>query len=143
MKKAKKKIKKMIKEGMLKEVSGASHTVPGFFAVKPNGELRLLMNAKYLNRFLARRSVHIPTINELLYRITRCLIFTAIDLTGGYNQVRIDESFAKFVNITLPFGTYRYLRMPQGLCTSVEAFQEIMQSLIGHGSYYMGQKTKI
>eukprot|EP00834_Sanchytrium_tribonematis_P004163 NODE_189_length_13483_cov_0.581067.p9 type:complete len:137 gc:universal NODE_189_length_13483_cov_0.581067:3041-3451(+) len=109
MKKVKKKIKKMIKEGILKEVSGASHMVPGFFAVKPNGESRLLMNARYLNRFLAGRSVHIPTINELLYRITRCMISTAIDLT----KVRIDESFAKFVNITLPFGIQIFKNAPR------------------------------
>ena len=128
---AKEKIQSMVDSGILTRVKSALHTHPAFFGIKPNKTLRLLINAVYLNQFLLRRAVHIPTIDELLYQVTACMIFTALDLTGGYNQVKLDPEFAKYVNIVLPFGTYQYNVMPQGLKTSVEAFQGLMRAILG------------
>ena len=68
--KAEAKINEMIKDGFIKRVDSAVYTYPAFFQAKPNGKLRFLFNAKYLNQHLARRAVIIPTIDELIYRIT-------------------------------------------------------------------------
>ena len=37
----------MVAEGILEKVFDASYTLPGFFEKKPNGDLRLLINAVY------------------------------------------------------------------------------------------------
>ena len=58
--------------------------------------------------------------------------FTAIDQTGAYNQLLVHPEFGKYLVFALEFGVYQYLRMPQGLSTSPEAFQELMQQLFGH-----------
>eukprot|EP00834_Sanchytrium_tribonematis_P007279 NODE_637_length_5155_cov_0.185127.p1 type:complete len:324 gc:universal NODE_637_length_5155_cov_0.185127:1984-2955(+) len=130
--KAQEKIAKMVKEGILTKFLSASYTHPGFFAVKLNGDLRLPINAVYLNQFLSRRAVYIPSIDELLYKVCKNMFFTALDQTGAYNQLRLDPVFAKYVCVVFPWGTYKYNRMPQGLKTSVEAFQGVMIGLFGH-----------
>ena len=132
LKKAKATINDMVKAGILVKVSGASHTHPGFFGKKPNRELRLLINAVYLNEFLARKAVHIPSIDDLLYQVGENMFFTSLDQIGAYNQLRLDPEFFKYVCIVFPWGVYMYLRMPQGLKTSVEAYQGVMVELFGH-----------
>ena len=59
------------------------------------------------------------------------MIFTALDLTGGYNQKRMVPEYAKYLNIVLPFGTYQYNVMPQGLSPSVEGFQRPILYICG------------
>ena len=87
---------------------------------------------------LVRSLLLIPTIDELIYRITanikkgKHLWLSSLDGTGSYNQVRVDPEFGKYLTFTLPFGSFQYLRMPQGLCTSPEAFQELIRNLFGH-----------
>ena len=61
------KIEQMIQDGFIEKVNSSVYNNPAFFKVKPSRELRLLFNAKYINQFLARRAVIIPTIDQLLY----------------------------------------------------------------------------
>ena len=83
----------MIDGGFIKKAKSAIYTFPAFFQSKPNGDLQLLFKAKYLNQHLARRAVLIPTIDELIYRITKrkrkakkeVLWLTLLDDTGSYN----------------------------------------------------------
>ncbi len=63
--------------------------------------------------------------------------FTAIDQTGAYNQLLVHPEFSKYLVFTLEFGTFKYLRMPQGLSTSPEAFQELMRTLFGHLAFVL------
>ena len=51
-----------VKEGRLEKIESASYTLPAFFKRKPNGGIRMLFNAKDLNKHLARRAVHMPGI---------------------------------------------------------------------------------
>ena len=84
---AKAKVDEMVKLGVLEKVESNAYTHPGFFGKKPTGKLRLLYNATYLNDYLERSATYFPTIDELLYSVGEGKILTAIDCTGGYNQV--------------------------------------------------------
>ena len=110
----------MESQGILTKVESATHVHPAFFAKKPNGDLRLLVNAVYLNN---------PLIDELLYQVLAYMVFTAIQFIGGHIQCRLDPKFAKYVHMVLPWTTYRYNVMPQRLKTSVKAFQGVLQCL--------------
>ena len=102
---AKQKINDMVEQGFIRPVHSSVYNNPAFFQMKPNGTLRLLFNAKYINEHLARRAVVIPTIDQLLYNLGEGMWFTAIDQTGAYNQLLVNPIFGKYLVFTLEFGS--------------------------------------
>ena len=48
----------------------------------------------------------------------------------GYYHIELNPDAKKLCTIVLPWGKYEYQRLPMGLCTSVDLFQEKMSELM-------------
>ena len=55
---------------------------------------------------------------------------TSLDLSMGYYHIPLDSSAADLCVIVLPFGKFRYLRLPQGITIAVDIFQEKMSNIM-------------
>jgi hypothetical protein len=55
---------------------------------------------------------------------------TALDLNMRYYHIELDDNAKNLCPIVLPFGKYKYQRLPMGLCNSPDIFQENMSSLM-------------
>ena len=55
---------------------------------------------------------------------------TSLDLNMGYYHIELSPDSRKLCTIVLPWGKYEYLRLPMGLCTSPDIFQEKMSTLM-------------
>ena len=74
-----------------------------------------------------------PNLQELvesMAEITPKYIST-IDLASGFFQMRIDEESTGYTAFDTCFGTYKLLRLPQGLKTSSVSFQMLMDRVLG------------
>ena len=60
---------------------------------------------------------------------------TALDLSMGYYHIPLDEASSKLCTTILPWGKYRYLRLPMGIKNSPDIFQVIMQGLMADLEY--------
>ena len=60
-----------------------------FFVQKKDGSLRLVTNYWALNAVTIKNRYPLPLISELLDQLSGASIFSKIDLTAGYNQVRV------------------------------------------------------
>ncbi len=141
-KKAKNLIDELVADGTIYRITDSSSIKccsSGFFVWKPipeNGNLeerllRLVVNFKFLNQFLKRGRVFMPKIDSLLEKVMKGMWFSSIDLTGSFHQLLLDLEFALYTAFVLPWGLYAYLKMPMGLSTSPEAFQEYMMNIFG------------
>eukprot|EP00834_Sanchytrium_tribonematis_P008014 NODE_833_length_3618_cov_0.950270.p2 type:complete len:129 gc:universal NODE_833_length_3618_cov_0.950270:1671-1285(-) len=65
------------------------------------------------------------------------MIFTKLDCRSGFYHIGLDKESQQYTAFSLPWGTYIWLRMPMGISTAPEAFQELMTSLIDHLSYVL------
>ena len=54
-----------------------------------------------------------------------------IDLSMGYFHVRLDEESSKLCTTILPWGKYRYLRLPRGIKNSPDIFQQLINDVLG------------
>ncbi len=54
----------------------------------------------------------------------------ALDLNMGYYTIRLDPDAQKLCTIVLPWGKFKYLRLPMGLAGSPDIFQEKMSQLM-------------
>ena len=54
---------------------------------------------------------------------------TSLDLNMGYYHLELNEHSKELCTIVLPFGKFKYQRIPMGLCNSPDIFQEKMNQL--------------
>lgn len=49
-------------------------------------------------------------------------VFSLLDASNGFWQVELDEESSYLTTFQTPFGRYRWLRMPFGLCSASEEY---------------------
>ena len=99
---------------------------PLFISVKKNGGVRYLTDLRQLNKNLIRKTVHLPLIDEVLWKIQGFTYATCLDLNRGYYHFELDKESKLLCGIVLPWGCYAYTQLPQGCMPSSDIFQEHM-----------------
>jgi len=64
-----------------------------------------------------------PTLEEVLPRLSKAKVFTTLYAKDGFYQIGLDEASSKKTTFWTPFGRYRYLRMPFGISLAPEEFE--------------------
>jgi hypothetical protein len=71
--------------------SASPFGAPCFFVKKKSGDLRLCMDYRALNRITRKDRNPLPLISDLLRTLGTGKFFTALDLRGAYNLLRVKE----------------------------------------------------
>ena len=92
-------------------------------ARKANGNLRLCLGPKPLNKALKRCHFPILVIEDILPDLGNAKIFTKVDCKDGYWQIKLTEESSLLTTFATPFGRYKWNRMPFGISPASEIFQ--------------------
>mgnify|MGYP000356223970 CR=1 FL=1 len=60
------------------------------------------------------------TIDEILPELSRAKVFSTVDAKNGFWHVELDDDSSCLPTFNSPFGRFRWLRLPFGLCTAPE-----------------------
>ncbi|XP_055527130.1 uncharacterized protein K02A2.6-like [Wyeomyia smithii] len=71
----------------------------------------------------------LPLPEDIFNRLANCKMFSHIDFSDAYLQVKLDEESRNFVTITLTKG-YRFNRISPGVKCASGAFQQIMDAML-------------
>lgn len=96
---------------------------------KPNGKLRICLDPKDLNLAIKRQHYPIPTLDDISNKLAGSTIFSVIDATNGFYQLRLDQKSADYCTFATPFGRYQFVRLPFGLKCAPELFHKIFREL--------------
>jgi transposase InsO family protein len=124
-------VKQHIQQLLEKDIiqpSSSPYGSPIVLVRKKNGELRLCVDYRKLNRNTRKDAYPLPRIEESLDALKGSAYFSTMDLASGYYQVEMDEAHRHKTAFTTPFGLFEYKRMPFGLCTAPQTFQRLMTS---------------
>lgn len=91
---------------------------------KPNGNLRICLDPRNLNKCIKREHHIIPTAEELISRLEGKTVFSVLDLKNGFWHVPLDSDSADLCTFNSPFGRYQFLRLPFGIISAPEVFQK-------------------
>lgn len=78
-------------------------------------KVRICVDFRGLNQFLSMDSYKLPKFQEVAAAILGSTIFTAIDLSKGYNQIEVAESCRKYMCFQWKGKQYRFKGCPFGL----------------------------
>ena len=102
----------------------------GYMVKKKSGKIRICLDPKDLNESIERENYPLPTIEEIATKLNKAKVFTVLDVTNGFWHVKLEEESSYLTTFNTPFGRYRWVRMPFGLCSAPEVFQRKMNELI-------------
>ncbi|OBS15594.1 hypothetical protein FPOA_20713 [Fusarium poae] len=118
-----------LRKGNIRESSSAAG-FPVMFVPKKNGKLRLVVDYRRLNALTIKDRTPLPLITELKDRLQGKQVFTALDLKGAYNLIRIKEGDEWKTAFRTKFGLFEYLVMPFGLTNAPATFQRMINNVL-------------
>ena len=99
--------------------------------MKEDGTIRVCGDYKVTaNQAILVESHPIPRIEELFTKMSGGVVFTKLDLSHAYLQLRLDETAKKYLVINTHKGLYEYNRLPFGVSSAPAIFQRTMENLL-------------
>ena len=74
----------------------------------------------------------LPKIEDLFAKLAEGKVFTKLDLTQAYQQLKLDKQSQKYVVINTHKGLFRYTRLPFGVSSAPGIFQKVMETMLGN-----------
>jgi len=118
-------VKEMIKAGVV-EPSNSPWTSNLVVVKKKDGSFRYCVDYRKINSVTRRDTYPLPRIDACLDALSGAKLFSAFDLRSSYHQVPMHENDADKMTFIVRTGTYRFKRVPFGLCNAGSTFQRVM-----------------
>ena len=134
--KLKSELDRMESLGVIDRVTEPTDWVNSLVVVqKPNGQIRVCLDPKDLNKAIKRHHYQLPMAEDILSRMSGAKFFSKLDASSGYWQICVDKESSKLLTFNSPFGRYKFNRLPFGVHHASEAFQadvaEILEGIEG------------
>jgi len=118
-------VAKMVEAGVI-EPSCSPWTSNIVVVFKKDGSLRFCIDYRKLNSVTRRDAYPLPCVDSCLNALSGAQFFSAFDLRSSYHQVSMDMKDADKTTFIVRTGTYRFRRVPFGLCNAGLTFQRVM-----------------
>ena len=131
-----KQIKDLVERGLI-QPTDSRFTFPVVLAKKKNGDLRMCIDFKELNKATIKESDLLPQFEELRNRLGGASIFSAIDFSQGYWHIPLSEESQRMVCFSPGpgMGNFSCKVMPFGLTQAPGHFQRVMNKIFGDLPY--------
>ena len=108
-------VQKLIDAGVIREVQYPEWLANVVMVPKKNGNWRMCIDFTTLNKFCPKDEFPLPRIDTLVDVAAGSEMLSMLDCFSGYHQIFMKKSDEEKTSFTTPFGTYCYVRMPEGL----------------------------
>ena len=131
-KKVVKELERMEKLKVIAKCDGPTEWVNSMVVVDEPNKLRICLDPSQLNKYVMREHTPLPTPEETFAKIKGAKFFSHLDLKYGYWQLPLTHEASLKTTFNTPIGRRRFLRLPFGLNSANEIFQDKMtQALEG------------
>jgi hypothetical protein len=96
---------------------------------KKSGKWRMCIDFTSLNKACPKDNFPLPRIDKIVDSAAGCEVMSLLDCFSGYHQIYMEEDKASTSFIT-PFGTYCFVRMPEGLKNAGSTFSRLTKTLL-------------
>ena len=129
--KVQKEIERLQALNIITPVTFSEWAAPIVPVLKTDGTLRLCGDYKVtVNKALQADSYPLPRVEDLFAALSGGVVFSKLDLSHAYQQIKLHENSKKFTTISTQQGLFQYERLPFGIKTAPALFQRTMETLL-------------
>ncbi|XP_062526842.1 uncharacterized protein K02A2.6 [Bombyx mori] len=126
----KQELDRMVKLDVITPETKPTPAVSPMVVVRQKGKLRICIDPSDVNKNILRRHFPLATIEEIAADIKGSEYFSLLDCTKGFWQIKLSKRTQKILTFSTPWGRYSFKRLPFGLSSAPEIFQEILTNLL-------------
>lgn len=124
------KVNELLEAGVIRE-SNSRFASPIVLVKKKNGEYRMCVDFRALNKMTVRDVYPMSNIEEQLNSLSGQVYFTSLDCSNGFHQIKVNEKSVPKTAFITPDGHFEYLKMPFGLVNAPAVFQRALNLALG------------
>lgn len=109
-----KQIDDWLRDGIIRP-SISEYASPITLAKKKNGDMRLCVDYRQINKKIIKDRYPLPLIDDQIDRLQDSLLFSTIDLKDGIFHVTVTQDSCKYTASIVSDGHYEFLKAPFGL----------------------------
>ena len=102
---------------------------------KKDGSIRFCVDYRKLNSLTTKDAYPLPRVDICLNTLSGAAWYSTFDLRSGFHQVAMDPRDANKTTFVCHRGTYRFPKMPFGLCNAPATFQRLMDTVLSGLNY--------
>ena len=124
-------LEQLVQQGVIEPVDFPTDRIRAIVVtLNPNGKIKLCLDPRPLNNVLRRCHHPIPTIDDVLPELFNEKVFTKVDCSNGYWQIKLDDDSSNLTTFNTPFGRFKWKPIPFGISPAGEIFQQGLDQAI-------------
>ena len=102
--KVKEKLEDLESKGIVEKVTIPTEWISSMVVVTTPSKIRICLDPQDLNKAVIRPKYEMPTLDELLPKLSKAKVFTTLDAKDGFYHVELDEQSSLKTTFWTPFG---------------------------------------
>jgi ribonuclease HI len=97
---------------------------------KKSGKWQMCIDFTNLNKACPKDNFPLPRIDKIVDSAAGCEVMSLLDCFSGYHQIYMKEEDKASTSFITPFGTYCFIRMPEGLKNAGSTFSRFTKTVL-------------
>ncbi|UYV63678.1 hypothetical protein LAZ67_2005285 [Cordylochernes scorpioides] len=118
-------IQRLVKMDIIEPIVTSKWISPIVVSKNKDGSIRLCVDLREPNKAVILDAYPIPLIEDILSSLHGCKVFTNLNLSQAYHQIRLHPDSRYLTAFITHMGSYQFKRLPYGLSSAPGAFKDI------------------